>query len=118
MHIARLNSDTLDRFGRGYPRPQLRRQEWYSLNGEWSFAIDRTAQWRAPDEVEWNGQIVVPFSPETRASGVGDTGLYRACWYRREIRFREVPADQRLVLHFGAVDYTATVWVNGTWVGE
>jgi hypothetical protein len=96
----------------GYPRPLLERPEWFSLNGIWDFAIDREAIWTAPEEVVWNAKILVPFSPETPAGGVNDTGWYRACWYR--CTFTAPEADgRRLVLHFGAVDYRATVWVNG-----
>jgi hypothetical protein len=95
-----------------YPRPLLERAEWFSLNGIWDFAIDREASWNTPAEVAWNTKILVPFSPETPAGGVNDTGLYRACWYR--CTFNAPEADgRRLVLHFGAVDYRATVWVNG-----
>src|SRR5690242_17148791 len=83
MRLLPLSSDALDETGRGYPRPQLRRQTWYSLNGEWDFVIDTQRAWRHPDEVRWRQRIVVPFSPETPASGIGDTSLYARCWYRR-----------------------------------
>lgn len=97
----------------GYPRPQFVREEWHSLNGPWDFAIDHEAVWRKPEQVVWNRTIIVPFSPETAASGVGDTGFYRACWYRHTLEAPTLVAGQRLILHFGAVDYEATVWVNG-----
>ena len=58
-----------------YPRPQLERDEWTSLNGDWEFAIDREARWTLPAQVSWDSHIEVPFSPETPASGIGDTGL-------------------------------------------
>ncbi len=95
------------------PRPQLQRDEWISLNGRWDFSIDRNAVWIHPDSVNWNSTIVVPFSPETPASGVGDTGFYCAVWYRRSFTPPHLAPGQRLLLHFGAVDYCATVWVNG-----
>lgn len=100
----------------GYPRPQLRRSEWFSLNGQWDFALDADAEWRLPDEVPWQEQekISVPFSPETAASGIENTGLFRAVWYRRRFHAPELPQQQRLILHFGAVDYHATVWVDGS----
>ncbi len=97
----------------GYPRPLLERAEWISLNGRWEFAIDYEARWNIPEHVIWNAAILVPFSPETPASGVCDTGYYRACWYRRAFEAPRLEAGQRLILHFGAVDYSATVWVNG-----
>ncbi|HEU4693240.1 MAG TPA: glycoside hydrolase family 2 TIM barrel-domain containing protein, partial [Vicinamibacterales bacterium] len=111
-------SEELDAYGRGYPRPQLRRQTWYSLNGDWDFALDPDERWTSPAEVGWDRQIRVPFSPETRASGVADTGFYRRCWYRRHVHAPAVAPHQRLLLRFGAVDYSATVWINGTRLGE
>ncbi len=96
----------------GYPRPQLRRDFWISLNGAWEFAFDPSASNRDPCEVKWSRQIQVPFAPETRASGIGDDDFHPLCWYRRS--FEAPPLEgRRLVLHFGAVDYRATVWVNG-----
>jgi hypothetical protein len=91
-----------------YPRPQLTRAEWQSLNGTW--------QYQAGD---FSGTIRVPYPPESLLSGVQrhDDSM----WYRRTFT---VPANwhighsQRLVLHFGAVDYTATVWLNGVQVGS
>ncbi len=118
MSITPMSSDHLDHCGRGYPRPMLRRNTWFSLNGEWQFAIDRTERWRKLDEVEWYGRIRVPFSPETAASGVSDTGFYRVCWYRRQVTIPIGQPRERVILHFGAVDYIATVWVNGAEVGE
>src|SRR5205814_4330793 len=116
--LPQLSSDALDDCGRGYPRPQLRRNTWYSLNGDWEFAIDPSARWSVPAEVKWQNRIRVPFAPETVASGVGDTTFYRRCWYRRRVELGHSPAGQRLFLRFGAVDDRATVWVNGTWVGH
>jgi beta-galactosidase/beta-glucuronidase len=98
---------------RGYPRPQLERSDWTSLNGRWDFALDPDARWATPDQVAWNATIIVPFSPETEASGIGDTGFYNACWYRRELDAPQLANGERLLLHFGAVDYATTVWVNG-----
>jgi len=102
----------------GYPRPQLERRAWTSLNGEWEFALDPQASWNKPDQVAWNAVITVPFSPETPASGVADTSFYRACWYRRTFDSAPPEEGQRLILHFGAVDSAATVWVNGLFAGQ
>jgi hypothetical protein len=119
-HIARLglgasSSSRSEDAGaaHGYPRPLLRRPEWTSLDGAWQFAIDHDATFRAPSEVRFDGVIQVPFAPETRRSGIGETGLFKACWYRREMTVPDLAADERLILHFGAVDYEATVWVDG-----
>jgi len=97
----------------GYPRPQLERAEWFSLNGEWEFALDPDAEWQLPEDVPWNARIRVPFSPETPASGVANAGFYRAVWYRRRFRAPELHPAERLVVHFCAVDYSARVWING-----
>jgi len=96
----------------GYPRPQLRRESWESLNGVWEFAFDPDHRYTHPGEVEWQSEILVPFAPETEASGIGDEDFHPLCWYRRTF---EAPAldGGRVLLHFGAVDYHATVWVNG-----
>ncbi len=94
-----------------YPRPMMFRSEWMSLNGHWGFLFDDENVFERPREIAaWPLQIVVPFAPESAASGIGDRGFHRACWYRREF---EIFADGgRVLLHFGAVDYEAQVWVN------
>ncbi len=102
----------------GYPRPQLEREEWFSLDGEWEFATDRDATCELPDQPEFRQRIQVPFAPETAASGIGDTSFYRACWYRRRFEAPRLEPGQRLFLHFGAIDYAAKVWLNGHVVAE
>ena len=102
----------------GHPRPQLARSRWTSLNGEWDFAIDRDGAWKNPGSVPWNRTITVPFAPESPASGIADTSFYRATWYRRRIRVPEMAPGTLLHLHFGAVDYEATVWGNGWLLGR
>jgi hypothetical protein len=103
-----------------HPRPQLHRPAWLNLNGTWQFETDRgdSGRERGVLDRELSGQITVPFAPETEASGIGDRDFLEAVWYRREI---EIPADWeglRPVLHFGAVDHDATVWVEGTEVAR
>ena len=96
---------------RGYPRPQLQRDPWQLLNGRWDFAADHGGRYRVPGDVQWRDTIEVPFAPETRASGVHHTGYLPRCWYRRTIDPWD-PGDGRLLLHFGAVDHRATVWID------
>lgn len=103
---------------RGYPRPQLERNEWVSLNGEWDFAIGRPGFRQALDDVRFDRRIVVPFSPEAPASGIGETGYLHVCWYRRTFARPALEPGERLLLHFGAVDYYATVWVNERFAGR
>src|SRR5437870_5105786 len=71
-----------------------------------------------PDAPACADTIRVPFAPETPARGLGKTGCYRACWYRRTFDSPPLHPGERLLLHFGAVDYAATVWVNGAHVTE
>ncbi len=117
MRLTPIAADALDACQRGYPRPQLRRDQWFSLCGPWDFATDPRGEWHAPVDVEWTRRITVPFSPETQASGIADTGFYRAVWYRQRLELPARAPGERLMLHFGAVDYIADVWVDGHWVG-
>jgi beta-galactosidase/beta-glucuronidase len=96
-----------------HPRPQLERDGWVSLNGVWAFAIDSDATLRVPEEVDWDQQITVPFSPECRASGIEHRDFFKACWYMRKFRGPTLVSGERLLIHFGAVDYEAKVWING-----
>ncbi len=102
-----------------YPRPQLRRAGWQSLDGPWRFCFDDTRRFTVPAHVEgaWSHTIEVPFAPESARSGIGDTGFHAACWYEREFEPPPESQDGHVLLHFGAVDYEAQVWVNGRRVG-
>jgi beta-galactosidase/beta-glucuronidase len=113
MRLAPTPSDSLDAHGRGYPRPQLRRDLWYSLNGTWDFAIDVENAWRHAGEVPWRDGIRIPFAPEAPLSGVGDNRLFRACWYRTRCVLPPRSGTMRWILHFGAVDWKTTVWIDG-----
>ena len=96
-----------------YPRPQLQRNSYVNLNGLWDYAITVSDQVPA----HWDGQILVPFSPEAPLSGVERTlqpGQY--LWYRRTIRLK-AETGQKVLLHFGAVDQIAAVYLNGAPVG-
>ena len=89
------------------------RQQWTNLNGEWEFAIDTHGRWETASAVDWDRSIEVPFAPETPLSKVNlKRGLFKRVWYRREFETPKVARDQRVILHFGAVDFDATVWVN------
>ena len=116
--MSSLRLDTPLQAGRGYPRPQLVRDSWICLNGEWEFSLDPAADCHTPGDPRWTRTILVPFAPETPASGIGETTYYLACWYRRRFELR-APADGgRVLLHFGAVDHEAVVWINGQLVGR
>ncbi len=99
-----------------YPRPQMVRERWLNLNGRWEFEIDRgdSGLERGLRDRSLAQQILVPFVPESELSGIGDTDFLHAVWYARDVTFPADWAEDRVLLHFGAVDHDATVWVNGT----
>jgi len=103
---------------RGYPRPLLRRREWFDLTGEWEFALDPEGSFQDPREVTFDRRIVVPFAVESVRSGIGDPSPHRACWYRRRWTPPALDGDQKLLLHFGAVDYLATVFCDGQMIAR
>jgi len=103
-----------------YPRPQFARDRWLCLNGTWEFEVDHgdSGLERGLHERALGSEITVPFCPESSLSGIGSEDFMSAVWYRRTV---EVPGEwqgSRLLLHFQAVDYDATVWVNGQEVGR
>ena len=98
-----------------HPRPQLVRDSYVNLNGPWEHAITGLD---ADAPQEFDGPILVPFSPEAPLSGVGrQLQPDELLWYRRTVTFPAVQRGQRLLLHFGAVDQTSTVWLNDVEVG-
>ncbi len=111
----------------GYPRPMLRRASWLSLDGPAGFAIDDEDRgveqewWR--DGAPFQRSIQLPYPPESAASGIADTSPHPIVWYRMEVSSTSLAASghtarRQLLLHFGAVDHDATVWVDGTRVGS
>ena len=104
-----------------HPRPDRRRDSWINLNGKWDFEIDNAKvglfkEFQKRDSLD--GEITVPFSPESVLSGVGHTDFINAVWYRRDI---DIPAEwsgKRKILHIDACDYATTVFVNGERVGD
>ena len=104
-----------------YPRPMLVRDAWLNLNGVWEFAFDDTdvgldEGWSNASRFE--GRIVVPFAYQTELSGIGDQGIHEVVWYAREFEVPDAWRGRDLLLHFGAVDYRSTVWLNGEEVGH
>ncbi|TBN56423.1 glycoside hydrolase family 2 [Glaciihabitans arcticus] len=103
-----------------YPRPQLMRENWVDLSGSWTLRFDDddaglAAGWH--DSRGFDSPIVVPFPPESADSGIGDTGFHRVLWYHHAFTV-EPHAEPRTVLHFGAVDYRCSVWLNGIMLGS
>ncbi|QHT62306.1 glycoside hydrolase family 2 [Paenibacillus lycopersici] len=100
-----------------HPRPQFMRNDWVNLNGEWEFEFDDA---QTGDAAGWHlGQqplsqrIQVPFAYQSKLSGIGDTDFHDTVWYRTALAIPANIEGKRVLLHFGAVDYAASVWVNG-----
>ena len=98
-----------------YPRPQLLRENWLNLNGQWDYAL---AGKRSQEPKDYKGKILVPFPIESALSGVALRADERKLWYRRSFSVPEDWQGQRIMLNFGAVDWEATVWVNNIEIGS
>ena len=104
-----------------YPRPQFERSEWINLNGTWTFQFDfgnsgKDRQLQSAEKFSKN--ITVPFCPESKLSGVEYTDFINQMWYQRKI---SIPTDwkgKKILLHFGAVDYQAEVFIDGQFIGR
>ena len=98
-----------------YPRPQFVRPDWLCLNGEWEFEIDGGDSGLARNLLSrhLSDKIIVPFCPESELSGIGYTDFMLAVWYRKEVTVPDEWKGRHVLLHFGAVDYDSTIWVNG-----
>ena len=101
------------------------RPHWANLNGPWQFRFDAAdeglkAGWEKARRTGYDRTIIVPFPWESELSGIHQPkGAPKVGWYRRHFRVpAEFPADQRVWLRFGAVDWRADVWVNGQKVGD
>ena len=108
-----------------HPRPDARRAFWANLNGRWEFRFDANDQglregWEKPDAAGYDRTIVVPFPWESELSGIHQVkGAPKIGWYRRRFTVpKDFPAERRVWLRFGAVDWRADVWVNGRKVAE
>lgn len=107
-------------FRKEHPKPQFERESWLNLNGEWEFEIDNAKSGEARGlqnpENALKDKITVPFCPESRLSGIGNTDFLNAVWYKRKFNLDNVSG--RVMLRFGAVDYKCRAFVNGAFVGE
>ncbi len=99
-----------------YPRPQMMREKWTNLNGLWQYAIQPEHEGKPTN---WDGEILVPFPIESMLSGVRKpVEPDQKLWYRRSFSLANKSRDQHTLLHFGAVDWKCTVWINDKKVGE
>lgn len=101
------------------PNPSFARERWRTLNGQWDFLMDPEdcLQVGGVDKLSWDRTIRVPFCYESELSGIGSDAPSRSVWYRRSFAVTEEECSATVLLHFGAVDYRARVWVNGQYVG-
>ena len=104
-----------------YPRPQFERADWVNLNGTWSYSFDfgqtgGEKGWR--NSKGFDGKITVPFCPESSLSGVQYTDFIPCIWYQRSIDIPAAWAGKNILLNFGAVDYEATIFIDGKRVGK
>ncbi len=105
-----------------HPRPDMMRSDWQTLNGNWEFEFDDTdrgiaERWYSGSK-RFSRAIRVPYCFQSKLSEIADTSFHDVVWYRRSIQIPEAWRSRRVMLHFGAVDYEATVWVNGDQVGS
>ena len=104
-----------------HPRPDFERADWLNLNGEWQWEVDEKGdgeQRQLTTGTDLAKKIIVPFPPESKLSGIGNTDPLVHTWYRRQFTLPPVMSGKRLLLHFGAVDWYARVWINGKFAGE
>lgn len=104
-----------------HPQPQFERNEWLNLNGEWNFKFDRENK---GEKEKWylkpnfDKKIIVPFTYETIASGIGEEVFCPYVWYQKSFTIPIEYEKKKVILHFQAADYLTRVWVNGNFVGE
>lgn len=105
-----------------HPNPQMMRENYRNLNGEWSFEFDFGNSGRDRKMYEENAlfskKINVPFCPESELSGIGYKDFIPAVWYKRTVNISKEELEKRAFLIFGAVDFHAIVYVNGKEAGE
>lgn len=104
-----------------HPNPQWERETWKNLNGPWEFEFDfgcSAVERRLWEKERFDREILVPFCPESRLSGIGYTDFINGVAYRKNFELSQEELSGRILLHFGAVDYEASVYVNGTLVGS
>ena len=104
-----------------HPRPDRVRENWQTLNGPWQFCFDwnnEGKKHRWYEKPEFDLTIQVPFACQAELSGIAETKHCDVLWYAREFTIPETMKDQRVLLHFGAVDYRADVWLDGQYLGS
>lgn len=105
-----------------HPKPQFMRENWINLNGKWQFEIDNgnsgvSRKLYEPCQ-QFSMEINVPFCPESKLSGIENKDFMNAVWYKREITLEKEQLENKVFLHFGAVDYEAFIYINGKACGH
>lgn len=120
-----MNNNLISQPRAEYPRPQFQRKEWVNLNGVWDFAFDDRnrgliERWYDSDIENdiFSCRITVPFVYEASLSGIGTSEQHDIVWYRTKFEISQTVDSQCVILHFGAVDYHADVFLNGTKIAE
>lgn len=105
-----------------YPRPQFVRRQWQNLNGEWNFVFDDNDEGEIKKyfkDFPMNKKINVPFTYETKLSGIEDESVHYIVWYNKIINIsKEQIKDNKIIINFEGSDYITKVWVNGTYIGK
>ncbi|MBY9008292.1 MAG: glycoside hydrolase family 2 [Candidatus Lokiarchaeota archaeon] len=108
-----------------YPRPQfVRENNWINLNGEWDFSFDDTdiglkERWyKKENSKNFDRKIIVPFCFQSKLSGIEDKSFHEVIWYRRAFKIPKQFKNKKIILHFGAIDYRSSIYLNGEYVGS
>lgn len=105
---------------RNYPRPQFIRDNWINLNGQWNFIFDDEnigEKQRFYNKFSKSKNILVPFTYETKMSGINDETIHENIWYQKNISIEKISNEENIILHFEGSDFITKVWINGNYVG-
>ena len=120
--IERICRKKMNCYIKDYPRPQFVRKEWKSLNGEWNFIFDDNNEGEIKEyfkDFPINKKINVPFTYETKLSGIEDESVHYIVWYNRKINIsKEQLQNNNVILNFEGSDYKTKIWINGNYIGE
>lgn len=103
-----------------FPNPAFERKNWSCLNGDWDFAFDYNNEYEnsKAENIKFDKKIVVPFCYQSKMSGIHSDELCENIWYKRTFEILDENLNGSVLLKFGAVDYIAKVWINGSFIGK
>jgi len=109
-------------YKKDYPRPQFARKEWENLNGEWNFIFDDNNEGEVKQYFKYfpiNKKIIIPFTYETKLSGIEDENIHYIVWYNKKINIKkEQIENKKILLNFEGSDYKTKIWINGNYIGD